>query len=99
MNVRQFRGNGRRARPAVRTAERSTHLGNGAKALGRACFLLVLFPLVACGQSPGDTFRDCPECPEMVEVPAGSFEMGSRLGDDDERRKPPPAARTHRRCG
>jgi len=26
---------------------------------------------------PGDTFRDCPECPEMVVVPAGSFTMGS----------------------
>ncbi len=22
-------------------------------------------------------FRDCPDCPEMVEIPAGSFEMGS----------------------
>ena len=26
---------------------------------------------------PGATFRDCPECPEMVVVPAGSFLMGS----------------------
>ena len=26
---------------------------------------------------PGRRFRDCPECPEMVEVPAGSFMMGS----------------------
>ncbi|MDX2259326.1 MAG: SUMF1/EgtB/PvdO family nonheme iron enzyme [Hyphomicrobiaceae bacterium] len=26
---------------------------------------------------PGDTFRDCPTCPEMVVVPAGSFIMGS----------------------
>ena len=25
----------------------------------------------------GDRFRDCPECPEMVVVPAGSFLMGS----------------------
>ena len=25
----------------------------------------------------GTTFRDCPECPEMVVVPAGRFEMGS----------------------
>ena len=25
----------------------------------------------------GDRFRDCPECPEMVVVPAGSFRMGS----------------------
>ena len=27
--------------------------------------------------SPGERFRDCPECPEMVVVPAGSFLMGS----------------------
>jgi formylglycine-generating enzyme required for sulfatase activity len=26
---------------------------------------------------PGDSFKDCPECPEMVVVPAGSFVMGS----------------------
>ena len=28
-------------------------------------------------QAPGTTFRDCPECPEMVEVPPGRFRMGS----------------------
>ena len=27
--------------------------------------------------APGKTFRDCPECPEMVVVPPGSFVMGS----------------------
>ena len=26
---------------------------------------------------PGQTFRDCPDCPEMVEIPSGSFNMGS----------------------
>jgi formylglycine-generating enzyme required for sulfatase activity len=26
---------------------------------------------------PGDTFKDCDACPEMVVVPAGSFQMGS----------------------
>jgi formylglycine-generating enzyme required for sulfatase activity len=26
---------------------------------------------------PGDTFRDCADCPELVVVPAGSFDMGS----------------------
>jgi formylglycine-generating enzyme required for sulfatase activity len=26
---------------------------------------------------PKDTFKDCPECPEMVVVPAGEFMMGS----------------------
>ena len=36
----------------------------------------------------GDVFRDCPMCPELVVVPAGSFMMGSPSGeeyrDDDE---------------
>jgi len=39
------------------------------------------------------TFRDCPDCPEMVEIPAGSFEMGSNekifnpiAGNNDEER-------------
>jgi formylglycine-generating enzyme required for sulfatase activity len=29
------------------------------------------------GTRPGDVFRDCGECPEMVVVPAGTFDMGS----------------------
>lgn len=28
----------------------------------------------------GKVFRDCPDCPEMVVIPAGSFYMGSNLG-------------------
>ena len=32
---------------------------------------------------PGKTFRDCPECPEMVVVPAGSFTMGSPAPEDE----------------
>jgi formylglycine-generating enzyme required for sulfatase activity len=27
--------------------------------------------------TPGAVFRDCPECPQMVVIPAGSFTMGS----------------------
>jgi len=30
-----------------------------------------------------DSFRDCPECPEMVNIPAGSFMMGSTNGSSD----------------
>jgi Putative peptidoglycan binding domain len=30
---------------------------------------------------PGEEFRDCPECPEMVVVPAGGFRMGSPLDE------------------
>lgn len=41
---------------------------------------------VAVGVFPaGKTFRDCPECPEMVVVPAGSFNMGSNDGGAEEK--------------
>ncbi len=33
---------------------------------------------------PGQTFRDCPDCPEMVVIPAGNFLMG--LSDDEAKR-------------
>ena len=32
-----------------------------------------------------DSFRDCPECPEMVRVAAGQFKMGSSAGDRTEK--------------
>lgn len=32
---------------------------------------------VDSGRVPGTMFRDCPECPEMVVIPAGNFTMGS----------------------
>ncbi len=33
----------------------------------------------------GKTFKDCTDCPEMVEIPAGSFAMGSNRGEEDEK--------------
>jgi formylglycine-generating enzyme required for sulfatase activity len=40
------------------------------------------------GPKPGETFRDCPRCPEMVVIPTGSFQMGSPASEvgrqDDE---------------
>jgi formylglycine-generating enzyme required for sulfatase activity/5,10-methylene-tetrahydrofolate dehydrogenase/methenyl tetrahydrofolate cyclohydrolase len=33
---------------------------------------------------PGKVFRDCTDCPEMVILPAGDFNMGSSNGDGDE---------------
>ena len=36
------------------------------------------------GRPEGTVFRDCPDCPEMVVVPAGSFKMGSP-GDEEGR--------------
>ncbi len=42
----------------------------------------------AAPSAPGRAFRDCPQCPEMVAVPAGNFLMGSATGaetaNDDE---------------
>jgi formylglycine-generating enzyme required for sulfatase activity len=40
------------------------------------------------GRRPGDTFRDCDECPEMVVIPKGSFRMGDLYGGDDDVEKP-----------
>ncbi|MBI5163392.1 MAG: formylglycine-generating enzyme family protein [Magnetospirillum sp.] len=42
-------------------------------------------PMMASARNPGDVFRDCPTCPEMVVIPAGSFVMGSNDGDSDEK--------------
>jgi formylglycine-generating enzyme required for sulfatase activity len=33
--------------------------------------------------APGQSFRDCPDCPEMVVVPPGQFMMGSDPSDKD----------------
>ncbi len=35
---------------------------------------------VAADPAPGAMFRDCPTCPEMVVIPAGSFVMGDDTG-------------------
>jgi formylglycine-generating enzyme required for sulfatase activity len=47
-------------------------------------FLSALFSITTFGQTkktlsikPGQTFKDCTDCPEMVIIPAGSFMMGS----------------------
>jgi formylglycine-generating enzyme required for sulfatase activity len=32
---------------------------------------------------PGEIFRDCPTCPELVVVPAGRFDMGSPAGEPE----------------
>jgi formylglycine-generating enzyme required for sulfatase activity len=38
-------------------------------------------PVVAPGSLPGAVFRDCPDCPEMVLIPAGNFTMGSSAAE------------------
>ena len=41
--------------------------------------------IVAHGPQPGQSFKDCADCPEIVMIPAGSFDMGSNNGDADEK--------------
>jgi formylglycine-generating enzyme required for sulfatase activity len=36
----------------------------------------------AAAQTPGKSFRDCPTCPQMTWVPAGSFTMGVSAADE-----------------
>jgi formylglycine-generating enzyme required for sulfatase activity len=38
-------------------------------------------PALSVRPGSGQSFRDCPTCPEMVVVPAGSFRMGSPEGE------------------
>lgn len=35
-------------------------------------------------KSPGEVFKDCADCPEMVVIPSGSFQMGPAKVDGDE---------------
>ncbi len=54
-------------------------------------FIIITITLSSFAQDkkdlkPGQTFKDCPSCPEMVVIPAGSFMMGStvkELGHND----------------
>ncbi|MBM3556018.1 MAG: hypothetical protein FJX47_10740, partial [Alphaproteobacteria bacterium] len=40
------------------------------------------------GLAPGQVFRDCADCPEMVVIPAGSFIMGSPEGEEERQGMP-----------
>jgi len=60
-----------------------------------ACLTASLFAWCAAGAAsappaPGERFRDCADCPEMVVIPAGSFRMGNLEGrPPDDRERPP----------
>lgn len=47
----------------------------------------------ALAQEAGERFRDCPECPEMVVLPEGSFIMGSPAWEGAHREHETPARR------
>lgn len=43
---------------------------------------VAVLALLLCGAAqPAREFRECPECPQMVAVPAGKFLMGSPVGE------------------
>jgi len=56
-------------------------LARAAAGLAGAAFALCVGSVGAAqsGETrlPGETFRDCPDCVELVVVPAGDFQMGS----------------------
>ncbi|MDD5059282.1 MAG: SUMF1/EgtB/PvdO family nonheme iron enzyme [Sideroxydans sp.] len=41
-------------------------------------------PKISTGMQPGTIYKDCADCPEMVVIPAGSFNMGTAAGRDAE---------------
>ena len=45
------------------------------------------------GGPPGTKLRDCPECPEMVVVPEGTYRMGSPSGEEGRRDREGPVRR------
>jgi len=49
-----------------------------------------MLPLAGCDDTmePGAVFKDCKTCPEMVVIPAGSFNMGDLSGKGEYREKP-----------
>lgn len=63
--------------------QRIAILSKSPRSLWPALVLLAvcLFGLSVQARQPGETFRDCPDCPEMVALPAGQFVMGSPLSE------------------
>ena len=57
------------------TAEAAPPLAREADQVGPSASTVKTAP--SSSTMPGETFRDCAECPEMVVIPAGEFDMGS----------------------
>ena len=58
--------------------------------LATSLLLASAAPIAHAQVAPGSIFQDCPTCPEMVVIPAGSFQMGSDFeesGHPDEKPK------------
>ncbi len=59
-------------------SEIRTVVPNDMRAAREARGDVILVQAQSTAPEPGEVFRDCPDCPEMVVVPPGDFEMGSR---------------------
>jgi sulfatase modifying factor 1 len=57
--------------------------------------MAVLFGLSAAAMA-GEAFKDCPDCPKMVMVPAGTFRMGSTEAETAREQVPDKFARSER---
>jgi len=58
--------------------------GQGKSNFWRMVRVAAAFAVATCGVADAsETLRDCPECPELVVVPAGEFWMGSRPRQGD----------------
>ncbi len=51
--------------------------------------LLALSAVPAFAESPGNGFKDCADCPEMVVIPAGTFLMGRKADPFSNQQQPP----------
>jgi formylglycine-generating enzyme required for sulfatase activity/class 3 adenylate cyclase len=51
-------------------------------------------PQSSRGFKPGQSFQDCPSCPEMIVLPAGQFLMGAGAGDHERMEVPGAVAQT-----
>lgn len=49
--------------------------------------LVIVAAAIAPSARAAEAFRDCPECPEMIAVPAGSFAMGATKATDGEAKR------------
>lgn len=70
------------AEPAAAPASASPSVGPAAPKPA-AAFESLPLPAPAPDDFAGVVFRDCVDCPDMAEIPAGVFEMGAAPGDAD----------------
>jgi formylglycine-generating enzyme required for sulfatase activity len=76
-------GESRKYRDAMREMQRYLQLAPEGADARAAQDKLYQWEMVA-EPVAGKVFTDCPECPEMIELPAGSFDMGSDKDKPDE---------------